>query len=90
MEKLVRQLQFLRNNHYIRDAIILLSGNGLKIFIGFISNVILAKFFGAETLGVYGTLMAVSLVCVNFTDFGYGNTLNQLTNRNRDIQKSPC
>jgi O-antigen/teichoic acid export membrane protein len=87
MEKLVRQLQFLRNNHYIRDAIILLSGNGLKIFIGFISNVILAKFFGAEMLGVYGTLMAVSLVCVNFTDFGFGNTLNQLTNRNRDAQK---
>ncbi len=87
MEGLVRQLQVLRNNHYIRDAVILLSGNGLKIFIGFISNVILAKFFGAETLGAYGTLMAVSLVCVNFTDFGFGNTLNQLTNRFREQQK---
>lgn len=87
MEKLARQLQSLRNNHYIRDAVILLSGNGLKIFIGFISNVILAKFFGAETLGVYGTLMAVSLVCVNFTDFGFGNTLNQLSNRHREFQK---
>jgi len=87
MEKLARQLQFLRNNHYIRDAVILLSGNGLKIFIGFFSNVILAKFFGAEMLGMYGTLMAVSLVCVNFTDFGFGNTLNQLTNRQREPQK---
>jgi O-antigen/teichoic acid export membrane protein len=87
MEKLTRRLQFFKQNHYIKDAVILLSGNGLKIFIGFISNVILAKFFGAEMLGVYGTLMAVSLVCVNFTDFGYGNTLNQLTNSHRDIQK---
>jgi O-antigen/teichoic acid export membrane protein len=87
MEKLTRRLQFFNQNHYIKDAVILLSGNGLKIFIGFFSNVILAKFFGAETLGVYGTLMAVSLVCVNFTDFGFGNTLNQLTNRHRDIQK---
>lgn len=87
MEKLVRQVQVLRNNHYIRDAVILLSGNGLKIFIGFISNVILAKFFSAETLGMYGTLMAVALVCVNFTDFGFGNTLNRLTNRFRDIQQ---
>ncbi|HEX9971218.1 MAG TPA: oligosaccharide flippase family protein, partial [bacterium] len=87
MEKLTRRLQFFNQNHYIKDAVILLSGNGLKIFIGFFSNVILAKFFGAEMLGVYGTLMAVSLVCVNFTDFGYGNTLNQLTNRYRDLQK---
>lgn len=87
MEKLAQQLQVLRNNHYIRDAVILLSGNGLKIFIGFISNIILAKFFSAEMLGMYGTLMAVSLVCVNFTDFGFGNTLNQLTNRYREQEK---
>lgn len=87
MEKLNQRLQFFQQNHYIKDAVILLSGNGLKIFIGFISNVILAKFFGAETLGVYGTLMAVALLCVNFTDFGLGNTLNQLTNRHRELQK---
>jgi len=87
MEKLVRPLQILRSNHYLRDAVILLSGNGLKIFIGFISNIILAKFFSPEMLGVYGTLMAVSLVCVNFTDFGFGNTLNQLTNRYRKQAK---
>jgi|GEM_PF-2166339 len=87
MEKLTRRLQFFNQNHYIKDAVILLSGNGLKIFIGFISNVILAKFFGAETLGVYGTLMAVSLICVNFTDFGLGNTLNQFTNRHRELQQ---
>jgi len=87
MEKLMRSLQFIRQNHYVRDAVILLSGNGLKIFIGFISNVILAKFFGAEKLSIYGTLMAVQLLSVNFTDFGYGNTLNQLVNRNRHIQK---
>ena len=83
----MRSLQFIRQNHYVRDAVILLSGNGLKIFIGFISNVILAKFFGAEKLSIYGTLMAVQLLSVNFTDFGYGNTLNQLVNRNRHIQK---
>lgn len=87
MEKLMRSLQFIRQNHYVRDAVILFSGNGLKIFIGFISNVILAKFFGAEKLSIYGTLMAVQLLSVNFTDFGYGNTLNQLVNRNRHIQK---
>ncbi len=87
MEKLARQLQFLRNNHYIQDAVILLSGNGLKIFIGFISNVILAKFFGAEKLAIYGTLMAVALLSVNITDFGFGNTLNQLANRHRSSQK---
>lgn len=88
MEKLKQRLQFFSQNHYIKDSLILLSGNGLKIFIGFVSNVILAKFFSAELLGVYGTLMAVSLVGVNFSDFGFGNTLNQLSNRHQQLQKA--
>lgn len=87
MEKLKQRLQDFSQNHYIKDSLILLSGNGVKIFIGFVSNVILAKFFNAEMLGVYGTLMAVSLVGVNFTDFGFGNTLNQLSNRHQHLQK---
>jgi len=80
MEKLSRLLTFIRNNHYIKDAVILFSGNGFKILIGFILNMVLAKFFGAENFAVYLTLMTVSLFSVNISDFGYGNTLNRLTN----------
>lgn len=81
MEKLIQHLQFIRNNHYIKDTVILLSGNGIKILIGFILNMVLAKFFGAENFAIYLTLMTVSLVSVNFSDFGYGNTLNKLVNQ---------
>lgn len=87
MEKLIQAFKFVRNNHYIKDGIILLSGNGLKMLIGFSLNLILAKFFGAEYLAIYGTLMSISLVIVNISDFGYGNTLTRLTNRYRRIHK---
>lgn len=80
MERLNQALKFIRNNHYIKDGVILISGNGFKILIGFTLNVVLAKVFGAENFAIYLTLMTVSLVTVNMSDFGYGNTLNKLTN----------
>lgn len=81
MEKLTQSIQFIRKNHYLKDAVILLSGNGFKMMIGFFLNIILAKFFGAANYGIYTTLMAISLISVNLSDFGYGNTLNRLLNK---------
>jgi len=87
MERLNRALQFIRDNHYLKDSVILFSGNGFKMLIGFSSNLLLAKFFGPENLAIYGTVMTMLLVMSNISDFGYGNTLNRLTNRYPDIRK---
>jgi O-antigen/teichoic acid export membrane protein len=88
MEAINRFIQSRIQNHYIKDCIVLLGGNGLKITLGFLLNVTLAKFFNPSEFGVYSTLMSVSLICVNITDFGYGNTMNRLVNLRGDPDRS--
>ena len=66
-------------NHYLKDTVILLGGNGVKLFLGFLINVILAKLLGPFNYGFYFTIMTIVLICVNISDFGLGNALNRLT-----------
>jgi O-antigen/teichoic acid export membrane protein len=80
METIKRIIPSRFFNHYINDWVVLFSGNSLKISLGFLLNMLLAKFFSPSDFGIYSTLMTISLISVNLTDFGYGNTLNRLTN----------
>ncbi|GHV10903.1 O-unit flippase [Spirochaetia bacterium] len=69
--KITNGINYLKNNIYIKNAILLLLDNIIKILAGFVLSVFIARYFGPEKFGQINYVAAFIVILQVFVLFGF-------------------